>query len=121
MKKLIYLAVVSLFIFCVSVSAQGHKTEKKGKVPTIENRVDKVANVLNLNANEKASVLELFKKQDVELKKFKSEVDAESPDFKTKLQELRKTHNQELKAVIGKEKFQMLHKIITDEKTKQAN
>ncbi len=121
MKKLIYLAFAAFIMFSVSVSAQGQKAEKKGKGPTVENRVDKVATDLNLSATEKAAVLALFQKHDVEFKKFKSEVDAESPEFKTKLQELRKTQNEELKAVIGKEKFQTLQKLRAEEKAKQAN
>lgn len=121
MKKLIYLAFAAFIMFSVSVSAQGQKAEKKAKGPTVENRVDKVATDLNLSVTEKAAVLALFQKQDVEFKKFKSEVEAESPEFKSKLQELRKTQNEELKAVIGKDKFQALQKIRTEEKAKQAN
>lgn len=117
MKKLSYFLVAAFIMFSVCVSAQ----DKKPKGPSVENRVETVASVLNLSVTEKADVLALFQKQDVEFKKFKSEVDKESPEFKEKLQVLKKSQSAELKTLLGKEKFLTLQKYYTDEKAKQAN
>jgi len=121
MKKILLFAFSAILLLNVSVSAQDQAPAKKAKGPTIEGRVDKIATDLNLSATEKASVLALFQKQDVEVKTLKTEVGSDSPDLNAKMKELRKTQSAELKELLGKEKFQTLQKIRAEEKAKQAN
>lgn len=81
----------------VSSFAQNPSAPKKGKAPSIEQRVDKMATDLSLSATEKASVLALFQQQDTATKQLKAEVDKDSPESKTKFQDMKKAQTEELK------------------------
>lgn len=113
MKKYLLLVFSAIFMISVAATAQGNK---KGKGPSIENRVDKMATDLELNAAEKASVLSILTKQEAELKTFRAEVDKESPDFKTKMKNMRTAQDAELKAAIGVEKFKKLQAMRAEER-----
>ena len=114
MKKYAMLIFATVFMFNVSLMAQDQAAPKKARAEKAENkqgdgaekRVSKMALDLGLTDAQKASVLELMVKQDAEMKKIKAENDKESPDFKTKMKELRKKSDAELSAVIGAENFQ---------------
>ena len=107
MKKYVIFMFAALFMFATTMDAKGKKN-KKGKVPSIEVRVEKMSTDLGLNDAEKASVTTLLQKQDAEKKQFNKDNDKESPEYKPKMKELEKKQNEELKAVIGEEKFQKL-------------
>lgn len=117
MKKKLVLALSFVLIFSTTIFAQ-EQTGEKRKGPSIEQRVEKMATDLSLSATEKANLQVLFVKQEADMKKFKAETSKESPDFKDKMKELRKTQESELKAVIGDEKFAKLQTIRAEQKKK---
>lgn len=114
MKKYAIFMFATLVMFASSISAQ----EKKAKGPSIEIRVEKMATDLGLTDVEKAAVKILFEKQDAEKKQFMKNNDKESAEFKPKMKELQKKHNEELKAIIGEERFQKFQAIRAEEKKK---
>ncbi len=111
MKKYAIVLFSALFVFALATNAQDKPAEKRGKGPTIEERVAKMATDLGLTDEVKASVKTLMEKQDVERKKFMTDNDKESPDFRTKMKEFSKAQGAELKAVIGDEKFKKLQEL----------
>jgi len=120
------LALATVFMFSVSVSAQEQvtpqapKSEKKEQRQGggVERRVDKMATDLGLNDTEKASVKTLMVNQEAASQKFRAENDKEGQDFRQKFKEFRKTQDEELKAVIGDEKFQKLQTIRAEQRAK---
>ncbi|MDD3320147.1 MAG: hypothetical protein PHS59_01750 [Paludibacter sp.] len=116
MKKYAMLLLACTFMFSVAINAQdrennggrqGGNTEVRQQV-TPEKRAEKLAKDLSLTDAEKAKVVELYKKQDVDMTKFRSEVNRDTPDFRTKMKEFRESQDAELKAIIGDEKFQKM-------------
>jgi hypothetical protein len=105
MKKYVIVLFSALFMLVLSGNAQQPNNPQRPKGPSIENRVDKMATDLGLTELEKTALKELFVKQDADMKKFRETVNRESPDFKDKMKEMRKTQDDELKSVIGEEKF----------------
>ena len=105
MKKYVIVLFSALFMLVLSGNAQQPNNSQRPKSPSIENRVDKMATDLGLTELEKTALKELFVKQDADMKKFRETVNRESPDFKDKMKEMRKTQDDELKSVIGEEKF----------------
>ncbi len=118
MKKYVVVLFSMLFVLTV-VSAQQQAEPKKGNMPTIENRVEKMATDLGLNATEKASLKVLFEKQEADMKKFRDETNRDSPDFKDKMKEIRKKQTAELKALLGDEKFAKLEAQREEQRKKQ--
>lgn len=77
----------------------------RSSVSVIEKRAEKMATELGLIDVEKAKVKVLLEKQNIDYNMAKSDLSPESADFKSKLKELRKVQEEELKKVIGKEKY----------------
>jgi len=115
MKKYAFIMFAALLMFVSTINAQ-EKKENKAKGSDIEVRVEKMATDLGLNDAEKASVKKLFEKQYAEKKQFRNDNNKESADYKTKMKELQKKQNDELKATIGDEKFQKLQALEAKEK-----
>lgn len=118
MKKYAIFMFAAMMMFATSIKAQENK-EKKAKGPGIEVRVEKMATDLGLNDAEKAAVKTLLEKQEAEKKEIGKSLDKESPDFKPKMKELQKKQNDELKALIGDQRFQKYQTIKAEEKSKQ--
>ena len=114
MKKNLLLALSFILFFSTAAFSQQEEVKRKG--PSIEKRVEKMVTDLGLSATEKTSLQALFVKQEADLTKFKAETTKESPDFKSKMKEFRKTQEGELKAVIGEEKFAKLQALREEQK-----
>ena len=115
MKKNL-VVLLSIVFVCTSMVFAQEQNNQKGKAPSVEQRVEKMATDLSLSATEKANLQTLFAKQDADVKKFRAETNKESADFKDKLKEFRKTQESELKAVIGEAKFTKLQTIRAEQK-----
>ena len=115
MKKYAIFMFAALLMFASSINAQENK-EKKAKGPSIEVKLEKMASDLGLTDAEKATVKTLLEKQDAEKKQFMKDNDKESTDFKSKMKELQKKQNDELKATLGEEKSQKLQALRAEEK-----
>lgn len=115
MKKYAIFMFAALLMFASTINAQ-EKKEKKAKGQSIEVRVEKMATDLGLTDVEKATVTTLLQNQDAEKKQFMKNNDKESTDFKSKMKELQKKQNDELKATLGDDKFQKLQSIKAEEK-----
>lgn len=115
MKRYLILMLLAAFTFAFAVSAQ---EKAKNTANVIEKRVEKVATELSLNDVEKAKVKVLLEKQSIDYNKLKSQLSPESEDFKVKMKELRKAQNDELKKVLGNEKFAKYKENRAQEKAK---
>lgn len=103
--------LVSLFMMVsIGLSAQ-EQTEVKPKGPTLEQRVEKMATDLGLSETEKADVKTLLKKHAAEMKELRAEPDKASDAFKAKMKELRKGQENELKMLLGEERYAKLVQI----------
>jgi len=102
MKKYLFFMLSSFMLFSVSITAQ---EQVKKPINIAEKRAEKMAIELGLNDTEKLKVKTFFEKQSIEVKKLKSEISPENSDFKIKMEELHKSQDEELKKIIGKEKF----------------
>ncbi len=111
MKKNVIALFAALFMLVLIANAQQPAGQQKQKGPSIENRVEKMATDLGLTDVEKTALKDLMVKQEADMKKFRTEVDKESPDFKTKMKEIRTSQEAELKAVLGEAKFKKLMEI----------
>ena len=111
MKKNVIALFAALFMLVLVANAQQPAGQQKQKGPSIENRVEKMATDLGLTDVEKTALKDLMVKQDGEMKKLRTEVDKESPDFKTKMKEIRTSQEAELKVVLGEAKFKKLMEI----------
>lgn len=124
------LVAATIFMFNVAIKAQDQTPPQgqNGAKPemgrfdrtqfTPEKRAEKMATDLGLTATEKESVLALLKKQALEMAQFRKDNDRESSDFREKSKTLRTKQDEELKAVIGAEKFQKLQTIRDEERKK---
>lgn len=101
MKKYVVFVLSAFLVFSMSVSGQNGK--KNGTV-AIDKRVEKMGTELSLNDTEKASLKNLFVKQEAEVTKLKAE-NAKSADLLAKVKELHNTQDAELKKAIGSEKY----------------
>ncbi len=118
MKKIALLFFVSILSLGVTVSAQnqreggkrGGNTEMR-QAPTAAEKAERLAKDLSLTDDQKAKVTELYLKQEDDMKKFRSENNRESSDFREKIKQFRDSQDAELKAIIGDEKFQQLQTI----------
>lgn len=112
MKKNL-IAILSLcLLFATNVQAQ----EKKEKAPSIEVRVEKMATQLSLNDEEKAKVKTLMEKQAAEKKEVSKEFEKGSDELKAKMKEVNAKQNEELKALIGEDKFKKWQAILAEER-----
>lgn len=130
MKKYLMMILATVFMSTVAVNAQDQTPpqDKKGDKTEVgrpdraqftpEKRVEKMATDLGLTAAEKESVLTLLKKQGLESAQFRKDIDRESADYRTKSKELRTKQDEELKAIIGAERFQKLQTIRDEERKK---
>ncbi len=110
MKTNFAFLVSLLMMISISLSAQ-QQNEAKPKGPTLEQRVEKMATDLGLTDTEKATVTTLLKKHAAEMKELRAEPDKQSDAFKAKMKELRKSQENELKALLGEEKYAKLLEI----------
>lgn len=109
MKKHVLFVMVALLVASFSVMAQGPREckgpegEKPGKhmMLTPQQRLDQLAKHVELTEAEKAKVLELFIKQDEKREAIK----AEFKKLKEKAQAERKAADEDLKKIIGTEKY----------------
>ncbi|HOT88666.1 MAG: hypothetical protein KBG33_05400 [Paludibacteraceae bacterium] len=115
MKKYLILMLSVAFICILSVSAQ---EKAKNTTSIIEKRVEKMAMELSLTDAEKAKVKVLLEKQNNDYDKLKSGLTPESEDTKVKLKELHKTQNEELKKLLGNEKYAKYNENRAQEKAK---
>jgi hypothetical protein len=130
MKKYLMMVLATVLMSTVAIKAQDQTSSQDTKSNktevgrtdrtqfTPEKRVEKMATDLGLSETEKASVLTLLKKQGIEFAQFRKDVDRESADYRTKSKELRTKQDEELKAIIGAEKFQKLQAIRDEERKK---
>jgi hypothetical protein len=115
MKKYLIILFSVFMVISGSILAQEKVTKP---VNIIEKRADKMALELGLTDVERANVKTLLEKQSVEVKKLKAELSTEKDDFKVKMKELRKTQDEELKNLIGNEKYTKLKENRSAEKAK---
>jgi hypothetical protein len=109
MKKYVVFAIVTLFVASISVMAQGPREgrgpqgEKPGKhmMLTPQQRLDQLAKHVELTDAEKARVLELFVKQDEK----RDAIQKEFKKLKEKGEAERKAAEEDLKKIIGSEKY----------------
>ena len=109
------ITIPSLFSGTITAQDQVNKP-----VNVIEKRADKMAKELGLTDVEKANVKSLLEKQSVEVKKMKAELSPgeNDNDFKVKMKELHKKQDEELKNLIGNEKYAKLKENRAAEKAK---
>ena len=115
MKKYLIIMLSLLFVFSGAILAQEQVNKP---VNVIEKRADKIAKELGLTDVEKANVKALLEKQSVEVKKLKAELSPGENDFKVKMKELHKKQDEELKNLIGNEKYAKLKENRAAEKAK---
>lgn len=115
MKKYLILMLIAAFTFTFAVFAQ---EKAKNTANVIEKRVERMSTELSLNDAEKAKVKVLLEKQSNDYNKLKSQLSPESEDFKVKMKELRKAQNDELKKILGNEKFAKYKENRAQEKAK---
>jgi len=115
MKKYLILMLTVAFISILSVNAQ-EKTKNETNV--IDKRVEKMATELSLTDAEKAKLKVLLEKQSADYSKLKSQLKPDSKDFKEKLKEIKKAQNNELKQLLGNEKFAKYKENRAQEKAK---
>lgn len=100
-KHFIYAVAISLFI---AVVANAQETTKK-PVNMSEKRAERMADELGLTTAEKANVQALLEKQAKDYKAAKEKLSPKDANFKTKLEALHKSQEQELEKLIGKDKY----------------
>ena len=115
MKKYLIIMLSVFFIFSGTILAQEQVNKA---VNVIEKRAEKMAKELGLTDVEKANVKTLLEKQSVEVKKLKGELSPGENDFKVKMKELHKKQDEELKNLIGNEKYAKLKENRAAEKAK---
>jgi len=117
MKKYLIIVLSVFLVFSGTITAQDQVNKP---VNVIEKRADKMAKELGLTDVEKANVKSLLEKQSVEVKKMKAELSPgeNDNDFKVKMKELHKKQDEELKNLIGNEKYAKLKENRAAEKAK---
>ena len=115
MKNKFLIATVVFALGTLFINAQKHegrRVAEQHKKVTPEMRADKMAEHLQLNASEKAKVLELFKQEETKMLALKEEVmklkeksEVIGKEQKAKFEALRNTQQAELEKIIGKEKM----------------
>ncbi len=122
MKKYGMLIFSLVFMFSLALSAQeqtpqqGNKGERKQV--TAQMRAERLAKDLSLTDDQKAKVQAVYEKNDADFAKLRSETDKTSPDFRTKMKALRDSQNEDLKSIVGPEKWAQLQKMNADRQQK---
>lgn len=107
MKNYVLIMFTALLMCSSSLNAQQKKSEQKQQ-QMIE---ADVASIVALGFDDEKGTLKiLFENQLAEKKKLRKENDTKSDDFKTQMKALQKKYNDELKALIGKDKFKAYKK-----------
>ena len=107
---MIMLTFVVMLLGTMTLSAQNPERRQRGAQTqvTAESRADNLAKELDLTEQQKAEVLELFKKQDVEREKNRA-ANGQNREFdREAFQAERKAQDAELEKIIGAEKFKLL-------------
>jgi len=129
MKKYAKLVLASLFLFSMTSVAQdqtppaqtgGQNEVRHGQRQQLsaQVRAENMAKDVSLTDVEKAKVQEVFEKNDVIFAKFRTEVSRDSPDFRVKFKALRDAQNEDLKVIIGNEKFETWQKLQAERRQK---
>ncbi|MDP4238994.1 MAG: Spy/CpxP family protein refolding chaperone [Bacteroidota bacterium] len=117
MKKLVMLAVATVFMCSASVMAQSSVINKVKETKVVKQtettvvvsakaRAEKMAKDLKLTDAQKTQVTSLFTKQDASVAKLKAESKVGSADYKTKLAAIQKSGDEQIQNIVGKDKFQ---------------
>jgi len=129
MKKYAKLVLASLFLFSMTSVAQdqappaqtgGQNEVRHGQRQQLsaQVRAENMAKDVSLTDAEKAKVQAVFEKNDVIFAKFRTEVSRDSPDFRVKFKALRDAQNEDLKVIIGNEKFETWQKLQAERRQK---
>ena len=112
MKKYVLFIFTAAILFSMNIMAQAPQ-ENKGerKMPTAQMRAERLAKELSLTDDQKAKVQAVYEKNDAAFAKFREEVKRDDPDFRIKMKALRDAQNDELKEVLGAEKYAQLQKL----------
>ena len=110
MKKYLVLLFSMFFLFQLGLNAQDVKREKNAN-QGLEKRVEKMATDLSLNAAEAAKLKVVLEKQASEMKTIRDAAEPGSDEFKAKMKELRNSQEEELKTVLGAEKYEKMKEI----------
>lgn len=118
MKKLILFTMVLFCTIGLFVSAQdqspalekqGKKHEMRGRMPlSAEQRMLLIAKECGLTEAEKTKVKALFEKQDEQRAKEREEIEKKRKAEMAKIEAYKKTQDEELQKIIGKEKYEKL-------------
>ena len=100
-KHFIYAVALSLFITVVANAQES----TKNPVNMSEKRAERMATELGLTDIEKSKVQALLEIQASDYKKAKEKLSPKEANFKTKLEALHKSQEQELEKLIGKDKY----------------
>lgn len=129
MKKYALLIVVSALLLGTNLVAQSEvrppqkrESRQGDRMPVSpEVRAEQLAKTLQLADSVKLKVKELFVVQDQKAKEFRAGLNSQSPDSRDKMREYRKAEMDELKAVIGAEKFEQYMKDRKDRMPQRQN
>ncbi len=116
MKSKLFILAIFIAAGSALAVAQQHGQNRQGnqdhKRLSPEQRVERMAQELSLTDAEKAKVLELFKKDEAKAASLREEVKTQQAngqkvkaELATSAQEMRRSHDNELEKIIGKEKF----------------
>jgi hypothetical protein len=133
MKRYSILVLVIIFVFSLSSMAQdstpsqSHRGEKKelkrGEKPLLdpEKRAKKLAKELELSEAQKADVQALFVKQDAKRHEEMEKIEKLRAEMRTKFEAQRKSNDEALAKIIGKEKFEKLQSMRSERLEKMKN
>jgi hypothetical protein len=123
MKKIFMIALVAIFTMGMSINAQQRQGQGRPAM-TPADRVERLAQQITLSADEKAKVLELFEKQQKRNQEaFAASGNNQNTDreaMRTRMQELQKTDDADLEAIIGKEKMAQYQKIREEQRASRG-
>lgn len=132
MKKSLLIVLFTISLGVAFTFAQGkccgNRTEKgkaemrcENKRLPAEQRADMMAKNLDLTEKEKVEVLTLLQKRDAEHEKRIEERRIQQESQRAEREAVRKANDEELKAIIGVEKFQQYKKIRSENRDKNKN
>lgn len=130
MKKYAFLILTCIFMLSFAATTQA-QNPNQGNNPgmrqgnrqmgTPAERVERLAKDISLNDEQKAKILAMYEKYDASFAKLRTDLNRESPDFRTKMTEMREAQDKELKEIIGEEKFEQLAKIRAERRNNNTN
>ena len=135
MKKYGMLALATIFMFSAAAMAQNptppqnqdHRGEKKefkhAERPMLspEKRAEKLAKELELSEAQKADVQALFVKQEAKRHEEMAKIEKLRAEMRTKFEAQRKSNDEALAKIIGKEKFEKLQSLRSERLEKMNN